>query len=111
MRTHVNLIRSLQELFNEYFFTKIGVEQAENEPLKAWRRFGGNLEIWRVRKSSSSSKYLEFEMRAQGTRLAGGFAAGAPIVVSTPAQSSEPPPARHAPSLPRASEPSALCLT
>ena len=30
--------RSHQELSNEYFLAKIGVDTAENEPLKVWRK-------------------------------------------------------------------------
>ena len=60
--------RHRQELSNEYWvywLAKIGFDTAEKEPLKVWTWFGGNLEIWRGRKSSSNSKYLEFEMRTQ----------------------------------------------
>ena len=35
--------RSHQELYDEYVLAKIGVDTAENEPLKVWTR--GNLEF------------------------------------------------------------------
>ena len=35
-RINVNLVRSRQELFNEYLLAKIGVDTAENEPLEVW---------------------------------------------------------------------------
>ena len=34
MQKHVNLVRSRQELSNEYLFAKFGVDTAENEHLK-----------------------------------------------------------------------------
>ena len=50
-------------LRNKNLVAKISVDTAENEPFKVCREIG-NLE---GRKSSSNSKYPEFEMRAQAT--------------------------------------------
>ena len=44
-----------------HLLAKIGVDTAENEPLKVWRKFG----IWRAKKSRENSLELEFEMRGQ----------------------------------------------
>ena len=41
--------RSRQELSNEYLLAKIGVDTAENEPLKVWRKFCIWREICRVK--------------------------------------------------------------
>ena len=42
MQKYVKSCRSRQELSNEYLVAKIGVDTAENEPLKVWRKIQFN---------------------------------------------------------------------